>query len=125
MEKELDLPSAATELLSYVAKNAFDPLEALAERQLPLRAETRTVEHHGCRYLVRLSRIKARAAPPGTREMYLLSVMKLEGIRVDGGVAPSEEEAAEIARAFFPGGYMECPGEMDLLNINRKYIALK
>lgn len=125
MEKELDLPTAAAELLAYVAKHAFDPLEALAEHKLPLREESRVVEHQGCRYKVRLSRIKAKGAPPGTREMYLLSIMKLEGIRMGGGVAPSQEEGSEIARAFFPNGCMDCPGEMDLLNFNRKYIALK
>lgn len=128
MEKELDLPTAVAELWEYVATNAFDPRQALAEMKLPPRESKRIFEHEGCRYKVTFSRILAPGAPPGTRESYLLSVAKLGGIYDHLDLAdpfPDEEEGAAIARAFFPNGCIPLPANLDALKLSRKYIALK
>lgn len=118
--------------MAHAREHDFDPLAL----QAPSGAFCRDFEHEGNLYYALLIRLRM---PPGLhlppelgsgpipegKSVYLLSVAKLNAVPDSiGRFLPTEEEGAEIAKAFCPTGCMALAQQSDLLKGTRKYFAV-
>lgn len=123
----MNLATAIEELRAHAETHPWNPLAM----KLP---EYRNFEHEGLIFRVALSRLELprqiQISPTGERvpkghHVYMLSVCKLSAVPdATGACLPTEEEAEDVARAFFPGGFHEMPPRHDVLRGSRKYFAV-